>query len=144
MSAEENASRRFWAKVDKRETDECWEWTGCASRGYGQFRVGARMQQAHRVAYELLVGPTPEGLEIDHLCRNRACVNPSHLEPVTHRVNLLRGETLPAANVVKTHCPLDHPYDEANTRLYRGKRVCRECHRREQREYRARKMALAF
>ena len=83
---------RFWEKVDKRGADECWPWqAGFGTGGYGLFGVGSRsdgttrMKSAHRVAYELSVGPIPEGLQIDHLFRNLACVNPAHMEPVTLR-----------------------------------------------------------
>jgi hypothetical protein len=108
----------------------CWEWTGLRnSAGYGLIRSGQRRLMAHRALYEFLVDPVPEGLEMDHLCRNRKCVNPDHLEPVTHRVNMLRGQTLPAANVAKTECPRGHPYDGLNTRLWRGQRHCRECNK---------------
>lgn len=121
---------RFWAKVERVESSECWLWLACQDgKGYGLFWVG-RYVRAHRFAYELLVGPIPEGLQLDHLCRVRHCVNPAHLEPVTNRENVLRGEGLPAQAARKTHCPHGHPYDEANT-LGRsdGSRVCRTCNR---------------
>lgn len=101
---------RFWAKVQ--QTESCWLWTAARDhRGYGEFRVElppARPAKAHRFAYETLVGPIPDGLELDHLCRNRACVNPDHLEPVTGRVNTLRGESPTAQNARKTHCVHGH------------------------------------
>jgi hypothetical protein len=123
---------RFWTKVDK--TDGCWFWTAATTAsGYGAIADdGRRMQVAHRVAYELAVGPIPAGLHLDHLCRNRNCVNPAHLEPVTCRTNLLRGETLQAANAAKTHCKRGHEFTPENTGVYVDKRGgehrrCREC-----------------
>lgn len=141
---------RFWAKVDRRAAEECWPWLGMTRRGYGRFYVAkGALRSAHRISYELLVGPIPEGLELDHLCRNHSCVNPAHLEPVTHRENVLRGEGLAAKCAVKTHCSKGHPYDEANTYIEpKGKkRHCRVCvaaatrrwskmHRDHNREYR--------
>lgn len=137
----------FWAKVDKTSTSTCWNWTAALKPGgYGHFSTGPYRAQkahlAHRFAYELLVGPVPEGLVLDHLCRNRACVNPAHLEPVTQRENLLRGRTFQASNAAKTHCPQGHPYDDVNTYLYRGRRGCRACRRESDRRLYAARVAL--
>lgn len=100
---ERTFSDRFWSKVDKSGT--CWLWTASIrATGYGQFRVGKRTRDAHRVAWELTNGSVPDGLQLDHLCRNRACVRPDHLEPVTQRENILRGTAPTAVNAVKTHC----------------------------------------
>ncbi len=119
---------RFWAKVDVTAADLCWHWTaGLQSAGYGRFSADGRDIGAHRFAYELLVGPIPEGLHIDHLCRVRHCVNPEHLEPVTQRENILRGECPAALNARMTECPRGHPFDEANTYLTGGQRTCRTC-----------------
>jgi hypothetical protein len=118
--------------------DGCWEWDGAHNRdGYGTAYTtptGARPLGAHRVIYELLIGPIPEELEIDHLCRNRGCVNPDHMEPVLKSVNLLRGEGVGARSARKTHCPQGHPYDTENTRITPdGSRKCRTCHRERER-----------
>lgn len=120
---------RFMSKV--RTTEDCWEWiAGCTPEGYGKFWINGKTDLAHRVAYRLHVGPIPHGLVLDHLCRNRRCVRPDHLEPVTHRTNLLRGDTLAAANVAKTHCRNGHPYSEVNTYIAPdGSRMCRLCMR---------------
>jgi hypothetical protein len=122
--------KRFWVKVALLTQGGCWEWLAYRDRkGYGVFG----RQRAHRVAYELLVGPIPDGLQIDHLCRNPSCVNPDHLEPVTLVENTRRGiawQVAGAKNAAKTHCPTGHPYDDANTLiLSRGRRDCRTCQR---------------
>lgn len=106
----------------------CWEWTGYINPyGYGEVRVGPRMEKAHRVAYEFWVGPIPEGLDLDHLCRNRGCVNPSHLEPVTRRVNVLRGEGITARRARSDRCVQGHEYTPENTLNREGFRRCRAC-----------------
>ena len=123
-------AERFWTKVEPPGSDECWRWTGAQNGwGYGRIWVEGHMIAAHRVAYELTLGPIPKGLTLDHLCRNRLCVNPSHLEPVTWGENVLRGAGLTAANARKTHCPAGHAYSPANTYICReGYRHCRACH----------------
>ena len=107
----------------------CLEWTGTVANGYGTIKHGGRNHRAHRLIYSLVVGPIPEGLVIDHLCRNKRCVNPAHLEAVTVRENTLRGVGPTAQNMAKTHCLRGHPFSDANTRWDGRGRVCRECHR---------------
>lgn len=100
-------------------------------RGYGRFAVNEIPVLAHRVAYELYVGPIPDGLTLDHLCRNHSCVNVQHLEPVTHRVNCQRGKLGQYQRIKKKNCVRGHPYNQANTYIREkdGSRVCRACAR---------------
>lgn len=126
------AVERFWPKVAK--TDGCWHWRGRLNReGYGKFYVGVVERKyvyisAQRWAWEQINGPVPPGLVLDHLCRNRACVRPDHLEPVTSGTNVLRGESPSAQCARKLTCKRGHPFDEANTRQStKGHRMCVIC-----------------
>jgi hypothetical protein len=132
---DETIAQRFWSKVEIKGEDDCWIWMGSKARGgYGHFKVYNKYPSAHRVAYELIKGPIPKGLVLDHLCRNPSCVNPNHLEPVTYRENLLRGMGITAKNAAKTHCPSGHEYNEENTYLSkRNQRHCKICMRERQR-----------
>ena len=138
---------RLLAQTAPPDTNGCQLWTGYVRPdGYAEIGSGGgggKPLIAHRVAYEFFVGPIPDGLVIDHLCRVRHCVNPAHLEVVTQRENILRGEGLAAVNATKTHCPQGHPYDEANTVLAVGRRECRVCNRAKHRRYRLRKKVPA-
>ena len=116
--------------------DGCWKWTGHHDRdGYARCYWNGRAL-AHRAVYEILKGPIPQGLEIDHLCRNRGCVNPAHMEPVTHAENTLRGFSPQALNARKTECAHGHPLSGENLHIRPrdGGRICRACDRRRHRE----------
>lgn len=134
----------FWSKVDKAAPSGCWRWTASLSDcGYGAFavRVGEkqRSRPAHRIAWELHHQRAIDaGLELDHLCRNRWCVNPDHLEPTTRRDNILRGISPAAINARRTHCVRGHDLLRLTYLKYRR---CRVCHRERQATYMARKKA---
>jgi hypothetical protein len=115
--------------IDRVTLDENGCWLAGDPRFYAQVMIDGKQYGAHRVSYEFFREPIPEGLAIDHLCRVKNCVNPWHLEPVTMRENVLRGDTIPARHANLTHCPRGHAYDEANTRVHKGKRYCRACQR---------------
>jgi hypothetical protein len=152
--AHQTTLERFWSKVDK--TDDCWLWTASTNKGYGHFGEGRRTLDAHRWSYEQFVGPIPAGKVLDHVChsrdaancttwsecQHRRCVNPAHLEPVTQRVNTLRGNA-GAWNAVKTHCPQGHEYTPENTYVNSGRRHCITCKRRHSARSKARKRAAA-
>lgn len=143
--------QNFWAKVQKEGHSQswngtpCWLWLGSDNgHGYGHYshRGEGRLvtKGSHRIAWELLRGEIPNGYTIDHLCRNHSCVNPDHLEPVPHGVNLLRGNTLNATNAAKTHCDHGHEFTPENTyRAPNGTRHCRACGKRRSSESKARK-----
>ena len=137
---------RFWSKVVK--TDSCWVWIGARNHlGYGHIHVSKSVGRrgAHRVSYEMLVGPIPAwATDMDHLCRNPPCVNPAHLEPVTHAENLRRAPRS-AATVKrdKTHCPQGHPYSGENLVINsKGRRECRTCRRAAYLRYRDRNISV--
>jgi hypothetical protein len=113
----------------------CFLWTGRTTKGYGVISIKGKETYVHRYMWEQMRGPIPAGLEIDHLCRVPRCVNPQHLEPVTHTENLRRGNGWGGRHARTTHCPKGHPYDEANTQYSQGQRKCAECHRVRQRAY---------
>lgn len=131
---------RLWPKVnfdgpinsERPELGSCWLWEGSVdgNGSYGAICVNGRKRQVHRIAYELQIGPIPPNLEIDHLCRTTLCVRGSHMEPVTHRENVLRGKGLAAMQARKTHCHQGHPFSGSNLRFdRRGHRHCRTCER---------------
>lgn len=131
---------RFMAKVQIQATG-CWLWTAARDRdGYGQFGDGGTMIRAHRWAYERFVGPIPHGMEINHLCRVRACVKPEHLEPLTRAEHARRDNTPPEINRRKVACPKGHPYSGINID---GRRICRECQRANERRWRSSRRALS-
>lgn len=129
-------SERFWSKVSKDEATDCWLWTGALnSDGYGHLSVDGCALLSHRLAYTALVEPIPNGLQIDHLCRVKACCNPAHLEAVTAAENMRRAK----AHI--THCPKGHEYTPKNTIMRGQQRTCRACFNAYRRAWRSAAMA---
>ncbi len=124
---------RFFSKVKASESNGCLEWQGATTRGYGVFWGKDRLVLAHCWLFEMINGAVPDGFELDHLCRNRCCVNPTHLEIVTRKENCRRGD-VGIRMREKTHCPQGHPYDNENTYIClttngTPQRLCRSCRR---------------
>lgn len=147
----EKTKIRFWDKVDMRGPDECWPWIGNVSgRGYGRFFVRGRNYAAHRFSVLLTGRPIPAGLVADHICRNRLCVNPSHIRAVTTAVNSTENSiSFAAKNKRKTHCPAGHVYSVENTRIQNRRdgsvsRCCKTCQRKHWNNHYARKRAAAL
>lgn len=130
------AEPRFWSKVTGGDYLECWPWVAPGTKGYGAFTVTRSgrcwSEGAHRTAYRLLIGEIPPGLDLDHLCRNHACVNPWHLEPVTRWVNWDRGAKHLMGGIrnrEKTHCKRGHEFTEENIYRVPNGRSCWTCRR---------------
>jgi len=127
-----NDAQRFWFYLGKHPKNECWPWTRAKCNGYGMMwsKSKGKSVRVHRFAYEEIVGVIPPGLTIDHVCRNRSCCNPEHLEPVSNKENTLRGEGVTAINARKTHCIHGHSLDEDNVFITsKNYRYCRTCGR---------------
>jgi hypothetical protein len=119
---------RFFSKISIDKSSGCINWTGCTWRGYGIFNCGNhRTKPAHRFAYETIIGPIPNDLTLDHLCRNRKCINPFHLEPVSRGENVMRGDTIAAANKRKIACLRGHLYATHGFINTTGHRQCKIC-----------------
>ena len=136
-----SAIDRFCAKVKINHETGCWDWTGSFTRGgYGSFSYKGKTTRVHRFSYTHFIGEIPEVLDIDHLCRNRACVNPLHMETVTRKVNCRRGECgklTGLQNRQKSHCPQGHPYNKENTTWdKKGERTCKICRKVSKLRYR--------
>jgi len=117
----------------------CWIWTGTDNgNDYPTSNVGSKQVYVYKEMYEYLKGPIPYGKEPDHICRIRKCINPAHIEPVTHRENMKRGKTIIARQIQSKTCPNGHPYSGVNNR---GDRICHPCYAEVARAYRQHKKA---
>lgn len=135
---------RVWKFIKiPRDPNACWNWQGdLIHNGYGRIYFNKNKILAHRFVYEYLIDEIPKGLELDHLCRNKRCVNPYHLEPVTHKENCERGNV--NQHKEKKYCKNGHPFNPENTRFdkNRNERVCKICHKERQREHKKRKLLV--
>jgi hypothetical protein len=127
---------RMLSRTEKPDSG-CWEWQGATSGGYGVVGYQSRQWYTHRLSYSILRGELKDGLQIDHLCSNRKCWNPNHLDQVDCRTNLLRGNTMTAKRAAQTHCMTGHEFTEENVKIRpNGTRYCRACARiRERQRY---------
>lgn len=117
-------------KIEPEPNSGCWLWLGALKDSrllYGSLSYKGKPASSHRFVFEFLNGPVSKKLDLDHLCRNPICCNPAHLEPVTRKINILRGAGVAPKNLRKTHCPQGHPYDEINTYFWNNQRFCRTC-----------------
>lgn len=134
--------QRFTDHVLVDPSTKCWNWAGSTNKGYSRFNNGNKTVDGHRWSYERFRGSIPEGLQVDHLCRNRKCVNPYHMELVTSRENTLRGENQAAKRAAQTHCLRGHEFTPANTSMTKhNQRRCLACHAFRERRRRARQCA---
>lgn len=122
MMGDRRLSPSFWAKVQESAAG-CWLWTAATTNGYGRFTIGKVRYLSHRLTYETLISAVPDDLQLDHLCRNRLCCNPAHLEPVTRQENVRRG----LRGELRTHCKWGHPLAGDNLINRSGRRICRTC-----------------
>lgn len=143
---EVTSRERFWSKVEKSEGG-CWSWSAsCNMDGYGQFLYHGKMCRSHRIAYTWIKGEIPVGFELDHVCRNRKCVNPEHLEAVDHRTNSIRAMIATGVKAGATHCVNGHPFNDANTGIRKtgSGRYCKVCSRRSgDRSYEKHRVAIS-
>lgn len=138
LTFSEQVAKKFWASVDK--SANCWNWIGWLdSHGYGTLHFGYKHHRAHRISFEIHGGTLDQSMVLDHLCRNRKCVNPDHLEQVTNVENVMRGVSGPAINATKTHCKEGHELLGSNlyvdTSCKNPKRKCKTCMRAATRRY---------
>lgn len=139
---------RFYEKIHIDKSSECWNWKGKpSSDGYGRMGIDYKVYLAHRVSYVLKYGEPPPHMVIDHVCRNRICINPDHLEVVSLEENIRRGvgpermRESSDAKAQRTHCKNGHPFSGYNLSLNDRQRLCKTCHRQWQKDFRARKKA---